>query len=49
MVFSLLEVVAFESRKMPTVDWIRGKIVIILNRTTCALYKAYVHALYVCK
>ena len=49
MLLGLLAVVALESRKIPTVNWIRGKIVIILNRITCALYKAYVHVLYVHK
>ena len=32
MLFGLLTLVAL--RKMPTVDWVRDKIVIILNRTT---------------
>ena len=46
MLLGLLAVVAFKSRKMPTVDWIRGRIVIILNRTTYALCKSYMH--YMC-
>ena len=40
MLFGLLAVVAIESRKMP---WKIRKIVIILNRTMCALYKAYMY------
>ena len=43
MFFSFLAVVVFESRKIPTVDWIKGKIVIILDRITYAMCKAYMH------
>ena len=44
MLFGLLVVVPFESTKIPTVDWIRGKIAIICSRTTYViLYKAYMH------
>ena len=46
MLFGLLAVVAFESRNIPTVDWIR---VIILNRIICTLYEVYMHYTYVSK
>ena len=49
ILFGLLAVVTFESRNMPTVDWIRDKVVIILNRIICALYKVYMHYTYVSK
>ena len=35
--------------KQATVDRIKGKIVIILNRTTCTLHKAYMHYTQLCK
>ena len=42
MLFGLLAVVAFESRKMPTADWMRGKIV-----TENYMYGLYaIHNLY---
>ena len=50
MLVGLLAVVAFQSRKMPTVNWIRGKIVIILSyEAVCALYKAYMYYSYISK
>ena len=46
MLFGLLAVITFESRKMPTVDWIIGKIVIIL---ICTLCNTHMHYKYVSK
>ena len=45
MLFGLLSVEVLE--KMPTVGWIRGKIVIILNATMYALFKTNIHYMYV--
>ena len=43
MLFCLLSSVVFGSRKLPAVDWIRGKIGIIINRTMCMPFKSYIH------
>ena len=47
MLFGLLAVVAFESRRIPTVHRIKGKISTILNRTMCTLYKVCMHYMYI--
>ena len=49
MLFGLLAVAAFQSGRMLTVHWIKGKIATIFNRTMCTLYKVYMRYMYISK